>query len=135
LLIFGEGRQQEELSNYGFELGCDAVFIGSIGNEDIPIALAASDCLCLSSLYEGLPTVAIEALASGIPIVSTKVGDMDKLIDEGFTGYFADENNYSEKLKLALNKSSSMKENCLRKASMYDMGRIGKLITEMYEIN
>jgi teichuronic acid biosynthesis glycosyltransferase TuaC len=44
--------------------------------ERIPMILNAADCLILTSLYEGSPTIVKEALACGLPIVSSDVGDV-----------------------------------------------------------
>ena len=44
----------------------------------------------MTSAFEGLPNAAIEALSLGIPIVSTRVGDLGELVIEGKTGAFFD---------------------------------------------
>lgn len=50
-----------------------------------------SDILVISSREEGLPMVAIEAMMSGVLVVSTKVGQLDKLITSHKTGYLAEQ--------------------------------------------
>ena len=55
--------------------------------DDIPQLLAAADALVLSSRWEGLPNVVMEALAAGVPAVATKVGGVAELIDDGRTGF------------------------------------------------
>lgn len=71
LLLLGTGELLEELKAQVKELGIeDAVeFAGYVGN---PYAYyAKADCVVLSSRYEGLPTVLIEAMACGARVVST----------------------------------------------------------------
>jgi glycosyltransferase involved in cell wall biosynthesis len=71
LILLGEGGRREELERLAEELGLkDAVdFHGHTAN---PFAfMAQADLYVMSSIYEGLPTVLIEALASGCPVVST----------------------------------------------------------------
>jgi len=71
LMILGEGPDRSALESLIRELGLD----GSVllpGFASNPVALMASAAVfALSSVREGLPTVLIEALASGVPVVST----------------------------------------------------------------
>jgi L-malate glycosyltransferase len=48
--------------------------------------LAACDVFCLSSDYEGLPVAMMEALALGLPVVSTAVGGVAETIEDGVSG-------------------------------------------------
>lgn len=71
LLLLGTGELLEELKAQAKALGIEAAveFAGYVGN---PYAYyAKADCVALSSRYEGLPTVLIEALACGARVVST----------------------------------------------------------------
>ncbi|WP_162641927.1 glycosyltransferase [Streptosporangium sp. 'caverna'] len=47
---------------------------------------AAADLVVLSSHYEGLPVVVMEALAAGVPVVSTEVGGIPELVRSGWNG-------------------------------------------------
>jgi hypothetical protein len=49
---------------------------------DIPDLLDASDCFVLASTQEGAPISIIEAMAKGIPIVATRVGDIPDMVDQ-----------------------------------------------------
>ena len=71
LILLGEGELQNELRREAEELDLDS-WIDFAGFTDNPYGYMAScDCLVLSSCYEGLPTVLIEAMACGCRIVST----------------------------------------------------------------
>jgi glycosyltransferase involved in cell wall biosynthesis len=48
--------------------------------------VAAADALVLSSTYEGLPVVVMEAIAAGVPVVSTAVGGVPDLVRDGDNG-------------------------------------------------
>jgi glycosyltransferase involved in cell wall biosynthesis len=50
-------------------------------------------CFALSSDQEGLAIVILEAMASGLPVVSTRCGGPEMLVQEGETGYFSAVNN------------------------------------------
>jgi len=45
-----------------------------------------ADVFCLASFAEGLPVVLMEAMASGIPVVATRITGMPELIDDGRSG-------------------------------------------------
>lgn len=86
-LIAGEGELRFQLEqmvkNYGLE---DTIrFLGL--REDVPNLMFASDIFVLSSLWEGLPGVVLEAMASGLPVVATDVGGTSELVEDGINGY------------------------------------------------
>lgn len=71
LRLAGVGPQEEELRQLAAELGiADSVdFLGY--RSDIATLLAETDCLLLSSDYEGLPAAVLEAFAAGRPVIAT----------------------------------------------------------------
>ena len=93
----------------------------------------ASDLLLLTSLYEGSPNVIKEAMACNLPIVSTDVGDVKKLIT-GTQGCYItsfDPNDITEKIKLALDfrKRTDGRE----RIQHLEINRAAKIIIELYE--
>jgi glycosyltransferase involved in cell wall biosynthesis len=54
---------------------------------DVPRLMPAFDIFCLSSQTEGLPLVVPEAMSASLPIVSTAVGGIPTVVDEGETGF------------------------------------------------
>ena len=57
---------------------------------DVKATLARLDCFVLPSAFEGLPNVVIEALAMGVPVVASRVGDLPELVTPGRTGVLVD---------------------------------------------
>ena len=55
-------------------------FAGAVHPERIPLWLGAAHLLCLPSLHEGCPNVVLEALASGRPVVASRVGGVPELV-------------------------------------------------------
>jgi glycosyltransferase involved in cell wall biosynthesis len=71
LVILGEGHQRARLEKLVYELGLDAD-VSLPGRVDNPFAwMSRAAVFVLSSAWEGLPGVLIEALACGCPVVST----------------------------------------------------------------
>lgn len=90
LLIAGSGPEEGTLKRKAIDLGLGkrVAFLGPMGYENLPAYYQISDCLVLTSLWEGLPLCALEALATGIPVVATRVGGLPEVVKEGHTGYF-----------------------------------------------
>jgi glycosyltransferase involved in cell wall biosynthesis len=76
----------ESLQRLAQELGLGqrVRFLGS--RSDVPDILRASDVFVLSSDYEGNPLSVLEAMAAGLPVVSTAVGGVPELVQHGVTG-------------------------------------------------
>ena len=74
LLIAGDGSQRPQLEGLAAELGISdrLRFLGV--REDIPQLMQAADGFVLSSVFEGMPLVMLEAGVSGLPMVATRVG-------------------------------------------------------------
>jgi glycosyltransferase involved in cell wall biosynthesis len=53
---------------------------------DVEALLSAADGFVLSSAWEGMPNVVMEALAAGVPVVATQVGGVTELVEEGESG-------------------------------------------------
>lgn len=89
LVVMGRGHLRSALEQQTRELGiADRVhFLGWI--EDLVSSLAALDLFVLSSHYEGLGVVLLEALALGVPVVSTRVGGAQDIVEHEVTGLFA----------------------------------------------
>ena len=61
------------------------VFLGECNN--VPALLAQAGFLVLCSEYEGFPNVILEAMAARLPVVTTPVGDAERIVLEGQTGF------------------------------------------------
>ena len=87
LLIAGEGELEAELRATVEASGMSRE-IRLLGvRPDIAALMQAADGFVMSSAWEGLPIVLLEASASGLPVVATDVGGSHDAIADGLTGY------------------------------------------------
>lgn len=81
---FGDGRRRAEALAAELELGSSACFAGI--RRDVPALLAASEVFVMSSLWEGLGLVFLEAMACSLPVLSTRVSAVPEVVLEERTG-------------------------------------------------
>jgi glycosyltransferase involved in cell wall biosynthesis len=89
-LVVGDGPERARLERTAGELGISGKvrFLGV--RDDVPAVLKLMDVLVLSSLSEGSPNVVLEGMASGVPIVGTRVGGVPELVEDGVSGLLVD---------------------------------------------
>jgi glycosyltransferase involved in cell wall biosynthesis len=95
LAIIGDGPLKKRLSELAKKLGLEKNihFTGWLPNmEDLPKFYNQSRVFALTSYNEGGPRVTLEALACGLPVVSTPVGLMTELLKDGENGLLIDWN-------------------------------------------
>lgn len=82
LVIVGEGPEAQALKHHAAVLGvADAVtFVGYVPHEETAPFYRAADVFALSSDFDNSPNVVLEAMASGLPIVTTDVGGVRELV-------------------------------------------------------
>ena len=89
LLILGSGKDEEKLKQQAAKKIPDRIhFYGWITKDEEKVQLLnIAECLVLASKREGFPTVVGEALACGLPVVSSDVGAISDLVIEDKTGW------------------------------------------------
>lgn len=88
LVIAGDGELKDKLHRLNKKT-CNSnapIFLGEIDPNDVPILVSSSDLCVLSSRHEASPTIIKEALSSGIPVVTSDVGDVKEFILDGENG-------------------------------------------------
>lgn len=88
LLIVGEGVLRDKLEDIARNMGTreSLTFTGAIPHNQIHQYYAAADVFCLPSYHEGFPVVNMEAMATGLPIVSTNIAAVREQITDNVEG-------------------------------------------------
>jgi glycosyltransferase involved in cell wall biosynthesis len=112
LTIVGEGPErpalQARIKHYGLE---EKVILKSeLPYRDIPEIMASSDLFVLSSRAEGRPNVVVEAIASGLPVVSSDLPGVHGLVKPGLNGWLFEVGN-AQALSLRILQALENKKN------------------------
>jgi glycosyltransferase involved in cell wall biosynthesis len=89
LVLVGTGPLEDELRRRARELGVEERVMFTGMRDDVLALLPAFDVFTLSSRYEGLPISLLEAMASGLPCVVTRVGGIPEVVTDGHEGLLA----------------------------------------------
>jgi glycosyltransferase involved in cell wall biosynthesis len=82
--IVGDGPAREEYEHLAVDLGISdfVTFCGAKPKSQVAEYMRQADLFILPSLWENMPSVIIEAMACGLPIVSTTAGDIREIVDD-----------------------------------------------------
>lgn len=124
LLVIGKGdsRRYQKIAE---QLGVKkkVLFLGI--QREIEKLYAASDLFVLPTIYDPFSNATIEAMASGIPVVTSKNNGVSEIIEEEKEGYVLkdpfDEFELAEKINLALDNSKTMGHRARKKAEAYSI--------------
>lgn len=86
-LIVGDGECRPHIEKLIEELQLEHHVVLAGSRNDVPELLNAADMFLMTSISEGIPLTLIEAMAAGIPIVSTNVGGIPEMIEHEVSGY------------------------------------------------
>ncbi len=92
LMLVGNGEERDYLRGLVKELKLEryVTLVGKVPNEKVPEYMVASDVFVLPSLSEGFPLTILEAMASGLPIVASKVGGLPEIVEDGQNGFLVE---------------------------------------------
>jgi colanic acid/amylovoran biosynthesis glycosyltransferase len=86
--IVGDGPHRAALERRARSLRvADRVsFTGTVGQDEIGGYYERADVFCLPSFIEGIPVVLLEAMASGVPVVASRITGIPELVEDGTSG-------------------------------------------------
>ncbi len=89
LTVVGDGPDRDKLERKAHNqgLGARVDFVGSKSQAEVTELLGEADIFVLPSYAEGVPVVVMEALGSAVPVVSSFVGGLPEVVDDGKTGF------------------------------------------------
>jgi len=103
LTIVGDGSERRKLENMARRLGLTVRFMGGLNHEEMSGVYRTNDIFLICSKGDNFPMVILEAAASGLPIVSTRVQGIPYMIQDGRNGILVSPGNCSEMAQAVLN--------------------------------
>ncbi len=139
LLFVGDGPERQMAEELGRQLGiCDEIrFVGK--QEQMEDILAIADLFLLTSDYESFGLAALEAMAAGVPVVSTNAGGLREINIDGETGYMSNvgdvDNMSRQALEILKDKATldGFKERAAAQARKYDINNVVPQYEALYE--
>jgi L-malate glycosyltransferase len=139
LLFVGDGPERATAEDLSRQLGiCDSIrFVGK--QEQMEEILAIADLFLLTSEYESFGLAALEAMAAGVPVISTNAGGLGEIMVEGVTGYMGnvgDVEHMSRQALLILKddaKLQAFKKSAAAHAHKFDIHNIVPVYEKLYD--
>jgi len=139
-IVVGDGSHREVLQDI---IKKDSILnvklVGFKSAKEVRKYYRQSDCYLLTSFAEGTPTSALEAMACGLPMVSSNAGGLGNIVNDNVNGFVIDDfdkNRYVEKIRLLKDDLTFRKkifEKNINLASNYRWERVAKSITDIME--
>lgn len=139
LLFVGDGPERGAAEQLCRQLNvCDDVrFVGK--QEQMEDILAVADLFLLTSEYESFGLAALEAMAAGVPVVSTNAGGLPEIMLQGVTGYMGDVGDVQTMSKQAIDilqsnkRLEEFKKNAAQYAHAFDIHNIVPQYEKLYD--
>lgn len=139
--VVGTGDAKAQLDEEAEKLGVSDLikYVGTVPYDRLEASYQYADVFVLTSLSEGMPSVILEAMGCGLPVVASDVGGNNELITNGENGYLIkgdDIEGLAERLAQLIN-DRELRENMGAKsrerALAYDWGKIMGRYNELYK--
>jgi N-acetyl-alpha-D-glucosaminyl L-malate synthase BshA len=139
LLFVGDGPERGTAEDLSRKLGiCDDIrFVGK--QEQMEDILAIADLFLLTSEYESFGLAALEAMASGVPVISTNAGGLPEIMIQGVTGFMGNVGDVDTMSKQAIDilkddeRLQQFKANAFEQAKAFDISSIVPMYVKLYE--
>ncbi len=144
LIVGGDEASEAELAqlrDLTREQGIEnrVAFVGAIDRDKLPLYYNAADVCVVPSHYESFGLVAVEAMASGVPVVASRVGGLTGTIKDGETGYLVPwlcPEPFAERIELLLDNEPlrrNLGESAREAVGVYRWENVSDRILAVYE--
>lgn len=141
LFIAGIGSQTSNLKTLVQKLSLteSVVFLGNLSNVQLIEEVSSKSILLMASSYEGLPMAIAEALSVGVPVISTDIGDISRVLKWDYNGFilpldYKDETYIDCISKILLN-YGKFSNNALLSSEIFSAEKVSQdLTTDILEI-
>ncbi len=145
ILIAGGVEQATEevgrLRTLAEELGVSGRlrFLDTVPHERLPVYYSAADVVAVPSFYESFGLAAVEAMASGVPVVASRVGGLASTVQDGRTGYLVPwrcPEPFAERIELLLRNEPlrrSLGAAGMRRMHRYSWSSVARELAAIYE--
>jgi len=138
LLIVGtgalRGKMERKIKRYGLEER--VCFLGVLPQNRVAELMRISDVFLLTSAFEGMPMCVLEALGCGLPVVSTDVGEVKRVVKDWFSGLLCSERSAESiggaVLKMLRECKKFSVEKCLSSIQDYTAKRVLNKVYDVY---
>ena len=142
LVVGGDsyGPEYQRVQSMCYSLGIDdnVSFVGSVPQMELPIYYNAADILVVPSKYESFGLVALEALATGTPVIASRVGGLATIVQDTKTGFLIPwqcPDAFARKLEILLANESileAMAVEARKSAMVYSWSSVGEELSKLY---
>ena len=141
LSVAGEGPEQESLAALADSLGIAAsvCFTGRLDHEQVAALYREADVMVNPSRADNMPNSVLEALASGLPVVSTRVGGVPHIVRDGASALLVDVGDWQAMTDAILRIlrdeqfAASLASTGLSEVQQYTWSRVRVRLGELYE--
>jgi len=138
--VVGTGAAQAELDTLAAKLGVSDLihYVGTVPYDQLEQSYQYADIFVLTSLSEGMPSVILEAMGCGLPIIASNVGGNNEIVSEGENGFLIsgdDIEGLAGRLAELINNQTLRQAQGKRSrelAQQYDWGRIMGQYDQLY---
>lgn len=137
--ICGKGERAEYLNRLAEELGIGSQFTLFGFRRDIPDMLQCADCFAFPSIREGLGIAAIEAMAGGIPLITSDCRGTREYMKDGVTGYVCMGGSVEEyagaisRMMKDTKGRERMGMACMERAGKFDLKETDRIMRKVYQ--